>query len=73
MKTGVHPEYRESTASCSCGSTFQFRTTLEEKKIRLDVCDQCHPFYTGRQRIVDTGGRVGRFQRRFGALEVGKE
>ena len=67
MKTGIHPDYKEVTAKCSCGNTFQFRTTLG-RDINLDVCDKCHPFYTGTQRVVDTGGRVEKFKNRFGML-----
>ncbi|UJF19240.1 50S ribosomal protein L31 [Vibrio sp. SS-MA-C1-2] len=70
MKTGIHPEYTAETAKCSCGNTFEFNTTLG-KSINLDVCDKCHPFYTGKQRVVDTGGRVDRFNKRFGM--VGKK
>ncbi len=73
MKTGIHPEYREVTANCSCGNTFVFKSTLDKDQLHLDVCDQCHPFYTGKQRIVDTGGRVDRFNKRFGALSSGKK
>ncbi len=67
MKTGIHPEYKAVTAKCSCGNIFQFNTTLK-RDINLDVCDKCHPFYTGTQRVVDTGGRVDRFNKRFGVL-----
>jgi large subunit ribosomal protein L31 len=67
MKKDIHPNYSEITATCSCGNTFQIRSTLG-KDINLDVCSSCHPFYTGKQRNVDTGGRVDRFKKRFGAL-----
>ncbi|NMH60249.1 50S ribosomal protein L31 [Alteromonas ponticola] len=67
MKQDIHPEYKEITASCSCGNTIKVRSTLG-KDINLDVCSNCHPFYTGKQRNVDTGGRVDRFKKRFGAL-----
>ena len=67
MKQGIHPEYNTVTAKCSCGNTFEFKTTLDHD-INLDVCDKCHPFYTGKQRVVDTGGRVDRFNKRFGML-----
>lgn len=66
MKADIHPHYIEITASCSCGSSFQTRSTLG-KNIHLDVCSQCHPFYTGKQKIVDSGGRVDKFRKRFGA------
>ena len=67
MKQGIHPTYEEITATCSCGNVIKIRSTLG-KDINLDVCSACHPFYTGKQRIVDTGGRVDRFNKRFGAL-----
>jgi large subunit ribosomal protein L31 len=63
MKTGIHPEYVEATAHCSCGSTFTTRST--RPNIRVDVCPKCHPFYTGTQRMIDTAGQVERFRRRF--------
>ncbi len=67
MKQDIHPEYNEITASCSCGNKIAIRSTLG-KDINLDVCSACHPFYTGKQRNVDTGGRVDKFKKRFGAL-----
>ena len=67
MKEGIHPKYEEVTATCSCGNVIKVRSTLG-KDINLDVCSACHPFYTGKQRNVDTGGRVDRFKKRFGAL-----
>ena len=63
MKQGIHPEYVESTVHCSCGNTFQTKSTRPE--LRVDVCSNCHPFYTGTQRIVDSAGQVERFRRRF--------
>jgi large subunit ribosomal protein L31 len=63
MKQGIHPEYVASTVRCSCGNTFQTRSTSPE--IHLELCSQCHPFYTGKQKLVDAGGRVERFQRRY--------
>jgi large subunit ribosomal protein L31 len=67
MKQDIHPKYEEITATCSCGNVVKVRSTLG-KDINLDVCSACHPFYTGKQRNVDTGGRVDRFKKRFGAL-----
>ena len=67
MKQDIHPDYQEITATCSCGNKMQIRSTLK-KDISLDVCSECHPFYTGKQRNVDTGGRVDRFNKRFGML-----
>ena len=63
MKQGIHPEYVESTVTCSCGNTFQTRST--SPSMRVDVCNKCHPFYTGTQRIVDAAGQVERFRKRF--------
>ncbi|WP_111980349.1 50S ribosomal protein L31 [Algibacillus agarilyticus] len=71
MKAGIHPEYKEITATCSCGSVINTRSTVG-KDLYLDVCSECHPFYTGKQRVVDTGGRVDRFKKRFGALSSKK-
>lgn len=67
MKQDIHPEYNEISASCSCGNVMKIRSTLK-KDINLDVCSTCHPFYTGKQRNVDTGGRVDKFKKRFGVL-----
>ena len=66
MKTDIHPKYEEITATCSCGNTIKTKSTLC-KDIHLDVCSACHPFYTGKQKISDTGGRIDRFNKRFGA------
>lgn len=63
MKADIHPEYVEATVRCSCGNTFQTRATKPE--IRVEICSNCHPFYTGKQKLVDTGGRVERFRRRY--------
>ncbi|ALO43492.1 50S ribosomal protein L31 [Pseudoalteromonas sp. SS15] len=71
MKEGIHPKYESITATCSCGNKFETRSTLC-KDIHLDVCSACHPFYTGKQKILDTGGRVDRFNKRFGALSSKK-
>lgn len=65
MKADIHPQYEQVTVRCSCGNEFQTRSTLCQD-IQLEVCSACHPFYTGKQKIVDTGGRVERFRRRFG-------
>lgn len=71
MKAGIHPQYNEITARCSCGNEIKTRSTLGED-MSLDVCSQCHPFYTGKQKIVDTGGRVDRFNKRFGGRSLKK-
>ena len=65
MRQGIHPEYTEVKATCSCGNIIMINSTLKED-INLDVCSSCHPFYTGKQKLVDTGGRVERFEKRFG-------
>lgn len=65
MKQDIHPQYNEIKVICSCGSTFATRSTAG-KDLHLDVCSKCHPFYTGKQKIVDTAGRVDRFQQKYG-------
>lgn len=65
MKTDIHPKYEAITATCTCGNTINVRSTMG-KDLHLDVCSECHPFYTGTQKIMDTGGRVDRFRKRFG-------
>ena len=67
MKSEIHPEYKEITATCSCGNVIKTKSTLC-KNISLDICSACHPFYTGKQKTIDTGGRIDRFNKRFGAL-----
>ena len=64
MKEGVHPEYHEVEARCACGNTFTTRSTKQE--LHLEICSACHPFFTGRQKLVDTEGRVDRFNKKFG-------
>lgn len=64
MKQGIHPNYVECTVRCTCGNTFKTRSTKPE--LVIDLCDKCHPFYTGQQKLVDTGGRVQRFANKFG-------
>jgi large subunit ribosomal protein L31 len=65
MKQGIHPEYNEIKVTCSCGNSFATRSTAG-KDLALEVCSKCHPFYTGKQKIVDTAGRVDRFQQKYG-------
>ncbi len=64
MKDGIHPEFNEVTAKCACGETFQTYST--KKEISVEICSKCHPFYTGKQKLVDTGGRVDKFNKRYG-------
>jgi len=63
MKAKIHPQYHEVTAHCACGNTFKTRSTKPE--LRLEICSQCHPFFTGKAKLVDTAGRVERFQKRY--------
>jgi large subunit ribosomal protein L31 len=63
MKSGIHPDYVDSVVTCACGETFRTRSTKTE--IHLDICSQCHPFFTGKQKLIDTAGRVERFQRKY--------
>jgi large subunit ribosomal protein L31 len=65
MKAGIHPEYQVATVKCSCGNTFSTKST--SKDLHVELCNECHPFYTGKQKLVDTGGRVERFERRYGS------
>jgi large subunit ribosomal protein L31 len=67
MKNGIHPDYEEIQVTCSCGNTFTTRSTMK-KALHVEVCANCHPFYTGKQKIVDTAGRVEKFNQKFGAL-----
>ena len=64
MKKGIHPEYQECKVTCACGETFT--TGSVKKEMRVDICSKCHPFFTGKQKLVDTGGRVDRFNKRYG-------
>lgn len=64
MKADIHPEYSEITVTCACGNTFQTRSTLG-KDLNVEVCSACHPFFTGKQKIMDTGGRIDKFRQRF--------
>ena len=64
MKQGIHPNYKPTVVKCACGATFETRSTKDDLKV--DICSNCHPFFTGKQKLVDTGGRVDRFKKRFG-------
>jgi len=72
MKADIHPQYNVTTVTCSCGNTFTTRSTAPNGSIHVEVCSNCHPFYTGKQKILDTGGRVARFERRFGKAPAPK-
>ena len=68
MKEGIHPNYHEVEARCACGATWKTRST--KKELHLEICSNCHPFFTGRQKLIDTEGRVERFTKKFGAQTV---
>ncbi|WP_354623683.1 50S ribosomal protein L31 [Psychromonas sp. MME2] len=68
MKKATHPEYEQITATCSCGNVVKVGSTAG-KDLALDICGACHPFYTGTQRVIDTGGRIDKFKSRFGSLK----
>lgn len=70
MKTDIHPDYQDATVTCSCGNTFQTRSTAGD--LSVELCNECHPFFTGRQKLVDSGGRVDRFQKRYGQVKSKK-
>ncbi|WP_410587852.1 50S ribosomal protein L31 [Amycolatopsis sp. lyj-23] len=66
MKSGIHPEYVVTNVNCDCGNSFTTRSTKTSGDIHVEICSNCHPFYTGKQKIMDTGGRVARFEARYG-------
>jgi large subunit ribosomal protein L31 len=68
VKEGIHPGYQEVAVHCACGASWQTRST--QKDVHLDICSNCHPFFTGRQKLIDTEGRVDRFNKKFGAQTV---
>ncbi|MCL6449977.1 MAG: 50S ribosomal protein L31 [Acetobacteraceae bacterium] len=70
MKPGIHPQWMEATVTCACGAVYQVGST--KAKMKVEVCSCCHPFFTGQHRIVDTGGRVERFQRKYGTDYAGR-
>ncbi len=65
MKQAIHPNYKEVTVTCSCGNTFKTQSTLTKDSIHIEVCSLCHPFYSGKQRIVDSAGRVDKFRQKY--------
>jgi large subunit ribosomal protein L31 len=71
MKPDIHPAYNVTTVTCGCGNTFTTRSTAPNGQLTVETCSACHPFYTGKQRILDTGGRVARFEKRFGKRSAG--
>jgi large subunit ribosomal protein L31 len=72
VKPDIHPTYVETQVTCSCGNKFTTRSTAKSGSIHADVCSACHPFYTGKQKILDTGGRVAKFEKRFGKKAAAK-
>jgi len=64
MKKGIHPEYYKTTVTCACGNVFETGST--KKDIRVEICSSCHPFFTGKQKLIDTGGRVDKFKKKYG-------
>ncbi len=72
MKAGIHPDYHEVTVHCACGNTFKTRSTYKGPLLRVEICSNCHPFFTGKQKLIDTTGRVERFQRKY-AEKAGKK
>lgn len=71
MKQDIHPKYGKMVATCSCGNVIQTASTLEEN-IHIDICSACHPFYTGKQKVIDSGGRIDRFNKRFASRSTNK-
>lgn len=67
MKAGLHPDYKPTTITCACGEVIETRSTKEN--IRVEICSKCHPFFTGKQKLVDTGGRVEKFRKKYGMQE----
>ncbi len=69
MKEGIHPDYHEVLVHCACGHTFNTRSTIKGNRINVEICSNCHPFFTGKQKLIDTAGRVERFQRKYAAAK----
>lgn len=67
MKAGIHPDYKATTITCACGEVIETSSTVED--IHVEICSKCHPFFTGRQKLVDTGGRVEKFRKKYGIQE----
>jgi len=66
MKQGIHPNYREVDVVCACGATFKSGTTKNTDTIKVEICNKCHPYFTGKQKLVDAGGRVDKFKKKYG-------
>lgn len=67
MREGIHPDYHEVKVHCACGNEFKTRSVIKGDEIRLEICSNCHPFFTGKMKLIDTAGRVERFQKKYGA------
>ena len=65
MKPGIHPDYHEVTVHCACAATFKTRSTIKGDLLKVEICSSCHPFFTGKQKLIDTAGRVERFQKKY--------
>ena len=72
MKPDIHPEYVSTNVTCSCGNSFTTRSTAKGDEIRVETCSACHPFYTGKQRVLDTAGRVAKFQQKYAKVQAKK-
>lgn len=72
MKPGIHPDYHPVTVHCACGNNFQTRSTIKGDRLNVEICSNCHPFFTGKQKLIDTAGRVERFRRKFDKSDAGK-
>jgi large subunit ribosomal protein L31 len=72
MKEGIHPDYHAVKVHCACGNMFDTRSTFKGQMIRVEICSNCHPFFTGKQKLVDTAGRVERFRRKYAKSDSGK-
>ena len=70
MKKDIHPNYTKTTASCACGATFDVSSTRE--KIKVEICSQCHPFFTGKQKLIDSAGRIDRFKKKYAGFDASK-
>jgi len=66
MKADIHPNYQEITVTCSCGNSFKTKSSMSKTALNVEVCSECHPFYTGTQKIVDTAGRIDKFRQKYG-------
>lgn len=73
MKSDIHPNYKDINVTCSCGNTFASRSTYKADVLRIDVCNACHPFYTGKHKVMDTSGRVDQFMKRYGSYKQAED